>query len=66
MNVARVTKGRALESGNIPAGAFQWATIYQFDEKESGRIKCCWLDGTDIYTGSQADGVKRWDLTTGG
>ena len=66
MQVARVNQQKAPVGGSVPQGAFNWATIYQYDDKESGRIKCCAIDGHDIYTGSQTDGVKRWGVHTGG
>jgi hypothetical protein len=67
MQVQRVGGRNATPGGGgVPAGAFNWGTIYQFDDKEAGRIKCAALDSGDIYTGSQSDGVRRWSVVTGG
>ncbi len=57
--------GKAIASG-VPAGAFSWATIHQFDEKDTGKVKAVTLQGSDVYTGSQSDGIKRWEISTGG
>mmetsp|Transcript_27361 Transcript_27361/g.73969 ORF Transcript_27361/g.73969 Transcript_27361/m.73969 type:complete len:287 (+) Transcript_27361:174-1034(+) len=65
MQVQRIEKGVRPGPANVPHGAFNWATIHQFEDKESGRIKCCCIDGLDIYTGSQTDGVRRWNVANG-
>lgn len=67
MNVSKVARaGKTAAGGSVPTGAFNWATVYQYDEKESGRIKCACLNDLDIYTGTPSDGVKRWNVTSGG
>lgn len=65
MQVQRITKGSAPQGTALPRGTFNWATIHQYNDKESGRIKCCCIDGVYVYTGSQQDGVRRWHVTTG-
>ncbi|GIL63528.1 hypothetical protein Vafri_17568 [Volvox africanus] len=58
---------RAQESGSqagVPPGAFSWATVYSFNEKEGGQVKAACVGGNYIYTTSRA-GVRRWDTVTG-
>mmetsp|Transcript_33316 Transcript_33316/g.99196 ORF Transcript_33316/g.99196 Transcript_33316/m.99196 type:complete len:316 (-) Transcript_33316:333-1280(-) len=52
--------------GGVPAGAFGWATVHEFGDKDSGKPKCVCLSGDVLYTGSGTDGVKRWSAATGG
>ncbi len=61
-----MSKRAAPSLGDVPVGAFSWATIYQFDEKQAGRIKHAAIHETDIYTGGTGEGVKRWSVVTGG
>ncbi|KAJ9529806.1 hypothetical protein QJQ45_022230 [Haematococcus lacustris] len=61
--------------GSLAPGAFDWATVYQFDDKESNRFKgVCALDSAAsqspgsscfIYCASQAEGVRRWHVSSG-
>ncbi|GIL95063.1 hypothetical protein Vretimale_1083, partial [Volvox reticuliferus] len=58
---------RAQESGSqagIPPGAFSWATVYSFNEKDGGQVKAACVSGNCIYTTTRA-GVRRWDTATG-
>ncbi|GFR48421.1 hypothetical protein Agub_g10316, partial [Astrephomene gubernaculifera] len=62
------TKGlRAQDPGSaigVPSGAFNWATIHQFGEREGGQVKCACAHGAHIYTTSRA-GIRRWEAATG-
>ncbi|KAJ9529693.1 hypothetical protein QJQ45_014458 [Haematococcus lacustris] len=61
--------------GSLAPGAFDWATVYQFDDKESNRFRgVCALDSAAsqspgsscfIYCASQAEGVRRWHVSSG-
>ena len=66
MNVSKAGSRPAPSLGSVPSGAFSWATIYQFDEKESGKVKSAIQHEGDIFTGSQQEGIKRWSISTGG
>lgn len=67
MNVSKVgAMGGGGPSGAVPSGAFAWATVHVFGEKESGKPKCVQLSGGVVYTGSGSDGIKRWSTATGG
>lgn len=52
-------------TGSVSPGKFSWATVHQFDERE-GKAKCVAQHDLDIYTGAQGDGIKRWNVSTGG
>ena len=66
MNVSKAGKAAVPIGGSVPSGSFSWATVFHFDEKEVGKIKCAIQHGNEIYTGSQSDGIKRWSIATGG
>ena len=65
MQVQKIQRGVRPAGNALPRGAFAWATVQQLDDRESGRIKCCCLDGEDIYTASQLEGVRKWNATSG-
>lgn len=60
---SRGIRGQEAQSASgVPPGAFSWATVYQYGEKESGGITCACVSGNDI---SSRAGVKRWAISSG-
>jgi hypothetical protein len=58
---------RAQDAGSppgVPPGAFSWATVHSFSEREGGQVKAACASGGHIYTTNRA-GVRRWDAATG-
>jgi hypothetical protein len=51
-------------NANVPAGAFNWATVYEYASPDTTGIKAACRHGDSLYTSSKR-GVRRWSLHSG-
>lgn len=63
---ARGLRAQEAPASGVPIGAFSWATVHAYSEKEmGGPVKAACLHKGRVYSTTRA-GIKRWDASTGG